>query len=60
LLDTLDAQRQRVLASFLGEQDGFWSVSPTDDTAALEQERQTLLRADFEQLAKAAFEEGRL
>jgi hypothetical protein len=60
LLDTLDAQRQRVLASFLSEQAGFWSVSPTDDTAALEQERQMLLRADFEQLAKAAFEEGKL
>jgi hypothetical protein len=60
LLDALDPQRQRILATVLTEQTGTWFIAPTATDAALQYEREMLLRPDFEQLAKTAFEEGRL
>jgi hypothetical protein len=60
LLNSLDPQSQRVLASFFAEGDGTLLVSPTNDAEALARERELLLRPDLEQLARTAFEEGKL
>ena len=60
LLDSLGQQQQRILISFLGEQPEKFIIGPTDTSAALEHERQLLLRPDIEQLARAAFQEGKL
>jgi len=60
LLDSLDPQRQRILISFCGEQPVQFLIGPTDTRAAMEHERELLLRPDIEQLARAAFQEGKL
>lgn len=60
LLQGLEPQSQRILASYMQEGEGQWFIVPTSDEAALQYERELLLRPDFEQLAKKAFQEGKL
>jgi hypothetical protein len=60
LLNSLEPQSQRVLASFFAEGDGTLIISPTENAEALARERELLLRPDLEQLARTAFEEGNL
>jgi hypothetical protein len=60
LLDALEPQAQRILASYLSESQGSWFIVPTSNDASIQYERELLLKPDFEQLARKAFEEGRL
>lgn len=60
LLDVLEPRAQRILASYLAEGAGSWVVLPTADDEAVEFERDLMLKPDFEQQARKAFEEGRL
>ena len=60
LLDALEPRAQRVLESYLSELGGTSFIAPTDNTAAYKYERELLLRADLEQMARTAFEEGKL
>jgi hypothetical protein len=60
LLDALEPRAQRILESYFTEFPGTSFISPTDTTAAYQYERELLLRPDFEQLARKAFEEGNL
>jgi hypothetical protein len=60
LLETLQPQSQRIVMSYFAEQRGSWSITPTPMDAALQYERELLLRPDFEQLVQKAFKEGTL
>ncbi len=60
LMNSVSSQAQRILASFFAEDSGSWFIAPTATADALEYERQMLLKPDFEQLARKAFEEGKL
>jgi hypothetical protein len=60
LLEALEPRAQRILESYFSEFPGTSFIAPTDTAAAYQYERDLLLRPDFEQLAKAAFAEGRL
>lgn len=60
LLDALEPQAQRILASYFGEVKAAGFIAPTDTAAAYRHERETLLRPDFEQYATTAFKEGKL
>jgi len=60
LLDALEPQAQRVLASYLSELTITTSIAPTATAEAYKQEKALLLRPDLEQLARSAFKEGRL
>jgi hypothetical protein len=60
LLDALDPRAQRILASYLAEGPGTWTIVPTNDSDAIAYERDLLLRPDFESMARKAFEEGQL
>ena len=60
LLDSLPAQAQRVVASYLTEGPGSTSFVPEPTADAYRQERELLLRPDFERLVRDAFQEGKL
>lgn len=60
LLDALEPRAQRILASYLTEGPGTWTIMPTTDDEAIAHERDLLLKPDFETLARKAFEEGQL
>jgi hypothetical protein len=60
LLDTLPPQGQRVLASYLTEVPSTTSFVPEPTADAYRQEKELLLRPDFERLIRDAFAEGRL
>jgi hypothetical protein len=60
LLDALEPRAQRILASYLAEGAGSWLILPTVDDEAMAYERDLMLKPDFEQQARKAFEEGRL
>jgi hypothetical protein len=60
LLDTLPPQGQRVLASFLTEGPSTTSLVPEPRADAYRQERELLLRPDFERLIRDAYAEGKL
>jgi hypothetical protein len=60
LLEVLEPQSRRILASYFQEQRGSWSIAPTPVEPALQYERELLLRADFEELVQKAFKEGTL
>jgi hypothetical protein len=60
LMNSVSSQAQRILASFFAEDSGSWFIAPTPTADALEYERQMLLKPDIEQLARKAFEEGKL
>ena len=60
LLDALEPQAQRILASYLSETTSTVLIAPTSTADAFKYEKVLLLRPDFEQFAKTAFEEGRL
>jgi hypothetical protein len=60
LLDALEPRAQRVLESYFSEVPAEGFIAPTSTADAYKYERELLLRADLEQLAKTAFEEGRL
>lgn len=60
LLDTLPVQGQRVLASYLTEGPSNTSLVPEPTAEVYRQEKELLLRPDFEQLIRNAFAEGKL
>jgi hypothetical protein len=60
LLDSLEPQAQRILSSYFSELDTTTLLGPEDISAAYRHERELLLRPDFEQIARTAFEEGKL
>jgi hypothetical protein len=60
LLDVLEPRAQRVLASYFSEISSKQYLAPTPTADAYKYEKELLLRPDLEQMAKAAFEEGRL
>jgi len=60
LLQALEPQSRRIIASYFDEQRGSWSISPTPVEPAVKYERDLLLRPDFEQLVQKAFKEGTL
>jgi hypothetical protein len=60
LLDALEPRAQRVLESYFSEVGAEGFIAPTSTADAYKYEKELLLRPDFEQLAKTAFEEGRL
>jgi hypothetical protein len=60
LLDALEPQAQRILASYFGEMTSTGYIAPTPTADAYKYERDLLLQPDFERQAKTAFAEGRL
>jgi hypothetical protein len=60
LLEALEPQAQRVLASYLSELSTSTIIAPTPTPEAYKYEKELLLRPDLERLAKTAYEEGRL
>jgi hypothetical protein len=60
LLDSLPPQGQRVLASYLTEVPSTTSFVPEPTADAYRQEKELLLRPDFERLIRDAFAEGNL
>lgn len=60
LLDSLPVQAQRVVASYLAEGPSHTSFVPEPTADAYRQERELLLRPDFERLVRDAFQEGKL